>query len=135
MELGVDLGADEMRVAFTGSLSRQFDFEPVIRAAEALRDVPLRFIIAGSGESECALRAPAAASVPNMTLVCRIAGRAELAALLGSATLGIAPYISTWDFEASIPNKVIEYLAWGLPRIVSGLRGEARSFFAAKTSA
>lgn len=119
--LGVDIEADEMRVAFTGTLSRQFDFEPVVRAAEALHDSPLRFIIAGSGESESRLRARTV-GMKNVTLVGWL-GRSELAALLGSATMGLAPYISTWDFEASIPNKAIEYLAWGLP-VISSLRGE-----------
>lgn len=114
---GVNASGDKIRVVFAGTLSRQFDFEPIMRAAEALRDLPFEFVIAGTGESEQALRVRAA-GLPQVTLVGWL-GRTELAALLASATLGLAPYIPTWDFELIMPNKVSEYLAWGLPLVSS----------------
>jgi glycosyltransferase involved in cell wall biosynthesis len=118
---GVPADGAERRVVFTGSLSRQFDFDPVFRAASALRAEPVRFVVAGAGERESALRQQAA-ELPNVTMTGWL-DRAELAVLLSNSALGLAPYRSTWDFEASIPNKVIEYLAWGLP-VVSSLGGE-----------
>jgi glycosyltransferase involved in cell wall biosynthesis len=113
-----------LHFVFAGSLGKQFDFQPVFEAAAALRDAPVSFVIAGSGESERDLRQQAA-SLPNVTFVGWL-DRSELGALLATATLGLAPYRSTWDFEASIPNKVIEYLASGLP-VISSLRGEVAS--------
>lgn len=118
---GVSANTDKIRVVFAGTLSRQFDFEPMMHAANALRDLPFEFVIAGTGEAEQALRARAA-GLPGVTLVGWL-GRSELAALLDSATLGLAPYIATWDFELIMPNKVSEYLAWGLP-VVSSLGRE-----------
>jgi glycosyltransferase involved in cell wall biosynthesis len=106
---------------FAGSLSKQFDFKPLLDAAGELGDSPVTFSIAGSGEAEPFLRRQAAAH-ENIQLLGWL-NRLELRALLNRATVGIAPYRSTWDFQASIPNKVIEYLASGLP-VVSSLEGE-----------
>lgn len=128
-EKGVPAKRDKTRLVFAGTLSRQFDFEPIMLAAEALRDQPFEFIIAGTGESEQALRVRAA-GLPLVTLVGWL-GRTELAALLGSATLGLAPYIPTWDFELIMPNKVSEYLAWGLP-VVSSLGREVATLLQAE---
>lgn len=118
---GVGTHEGQLQVAFAGTLGKQFDFQPVFEAADALRHEPVTFVIAGAGESEHSLR-QRARSLPNVTLVGWL-NRVELGALLETATVGLAPYRSTWDFEASIPNKVIEYLASGLP-VLSSLRGE-----------
>jgi len=118
---GVKASGGHLRMSFAGTLSRQFDFEPMMQAAEALRDLPFEFVIAGTGEQEQALRARAA-GLPNVNMVGWL-DRTELAALLGSSTLGLAPYISSWDFKLLFPNKISEYMAWGLP-VVSSLEGE-----------
>ncbi len=111
----------QLNIAFAGTLGKQFNFQPVFEAAQALQNEPVSFAIAGTGEGEQELRARAG-RLPNVAVLGWL-NRGELRALLGTATLGLAPYRSTWDFEASIPNKVIEYLAFGLP-VISSLRGE-----------
>ena len=45
--------------------------------------------------------------------------RGPLAALLRAAECGLAPYEPSPSFLASIPNKVVEYLAFGLPVVTS----------------
>jgi glycosyltransferase involved in cell wall biosynthesis len=112
---------NKLHVVFAGTLGRQFDFGPVFLAAAAMRHAPVHFTIAGTGEAEPELRWLAGAH-SNVTL-CGWLDRSDLAALLHSGTIGLAPYRSTWDFEASIPNKVLEYLACGLP-VLSSLQGE-----------
>lgn len=47
----------------------------------------------------------------------------RISSLMALADIGLLPYKSTFDFELSIPNKVIEYLSGGLP-ILSSLEGE-----------
>ena len=43
--------------------------------------------------------------------------------LLRRTTVGLAPYRSQPDFEANYPNKIVEYLAWGLPVVTTLHRG------------
>ena len=126
---GMNLRNGRARVVFTGSLGKQFDFETVFEAADRVRDLPIDFVIAGSGESESALR-QRAATLSNVQMTGWLS-RGELEALLNHAVLGLAPYRSTWDFEASIPNKVIEYLASGLP-VISSLRGEVAAMLSSE---
>lgn len=118
---GLLAGPDIFQITFAGSLGRQFDFAPVLEAARRLRDRPVRFVCAGSGESEDSLRR-AANDLPNLVFPGWL-DRAELFVLLSESSVGLAPYANTWDFQASVPNKAIEYLSFGLP-IVSSLDGE-----------
>ena len=43
--------------------------------------------------------------------------------LLRRTTVGLAPYRSQPDFEANYPNKIVEYLARGLPVVTTLHRG------------
>jgi len=79
-----------------------------------------RLILCGSGEDFEAVRAMAA-DIPEVILPGWVTGP-QIEALALRSHAGILPYPSGPDFIRSIPNKAIEYLAYGLP-ILTSLKG------------
>lgn len=111
------------RFCFVGSHTRSFDFAPVAAAARKLAEkhTPCDLIIAGTGEASIDWQS-AAAGLPNVKFPGWVnPAQARVLADLSSGYL--APYISSDDFDMSVPNKVIDALSLGLP-IVTPLRGE-----------
>lgn len=108
-----------LRVVFFGTLSRAFDFLPLIHAAaEAKKSKQSwQFIICGDGECFASLQKET--SHLDNILMTGWVDHEKISVLASVASLGCAPYISTEDFEASIPNKVIDYISYGLPVLTS----------------
>ncbi|MGE5483895.1 MAG: glycosyltransferase family 4 protein [Ignavibacteriales bacterium] len=104
---------------FLGAMGRQFDLETVISAARSLSrgQRRFRFVLCGDGESLARYRrlAEGCASITFPGWV----GAAEIWALMRMSSVGLAPYRTSPDFEASLPNKPIEYLSSGLPVVTS----------------
>lgn len=115
--------ADGVIGVYAGSLSRRFD---LLTIAEAVRQLPadvksrLRIVICGEGDVESRLR-QVAADEPSL-IIPGWRSAAELQALMRQADFGILPYPSSRDFTITFPNKVGEYLSFGLP-IMTGLDG------------
>jgi glycosyltransferase involved in cell wall biosynthesis len=118
---GRGVGAGDICAVFLGALTDQFDFEPLIAACKILsRTYPsLKWVVCGRGPLLDDLRRRAA-SVPAM-IVPGWVDRQQMAALFAQSVVALAPYRVLPDFQMSIPNKVPEYLAGGLP-IVTSLR-------------
>jgi len=108
-------GSDTQRkvAVFVGTLVPQFNFEVLLDLARLMTDVD--FVICGAGPLYDTLLAE---SPTNMKLRGWL-GAAELKQVLNAADVGLAPYVSTKDFEGNIPNKIVEYLACGLPIVTS----------------
>jgi len=109
---------------FFGTMNRQFDLETVICAGHMLADRgrPVRFVLCGTGEQKERL-----ARVAGDTGVVILPGwvdRIRIVSLMRIAKVGLAPYRSHVGFEENLPNKIIEYLAGGLP-VVTTLSGYA----------
>jgi len=109
-------------VTYVGSFGRSYDLSTVVEAAGRLwrkghRDI--QFAIAGDGKEAATLRAMASGS-PNITFTGWISG-ADAAALLRLSSIGVVPCSSA---PHTLPNKLFEYMAFGLS-IVSSLNGEA----------
>jgi glycosyltransferase involved in cell wall biosynthesis len=107
----------KFRVCFVGSLSPAFDFS-------FLRDVlqfpNWQFIICGTG-SELKGLEESYKGFPQIVFPGWInTAQAEILASL--STVSIAPYRSERSFEMSIPNKIYDYLRFGLP-VLSSLGG------------
>jgi glycosyltransferase involved in cell wall biosynthesis len=114
--------AGKVVIAFVGSFGRSYDLETVIRAAALLQPEVaerLHIVIAGDGESATRLRT-LAARVPHVTLPGWL-NQAQAAQLLSSAHVGLAAYAP--GALQSIPNKIVDYLSFGLP-IVNSLPDE-----------
>jgi glycosyltransferase involved in cell wall biosynthesis len=117
------LGVDPTRkiVWFCGTFVGNIDLGTVIEAARILvADVDIQFVITGTGERDAEWRA-LARGLPNVVFT-GWANRDELAWLAACAWIGLGAYKR--DAMMSLPNKLFEYMAAGLP-IVSSLTGEA----------
>lgn len=100
-------------VLFAGTLVPQFDFDLVLCVAQMMSDVD--FVICGDGPLLEALRQKRPRNVQFTGWL----GASDLRFMLDNADVGLAPYLSTKDFEGNIPNKIVEYLACGLPVVTS----------------
>jgi glycosyltransferase involved in cell wall biosynthesis len=106
-------------VVFAGSFSQQFNFEPIVAAARqmAKSHPEIRFVLCGAGPALPQL------TDGNIILPGWVDGE-NLSWILRAASVGLAPYVSSPDFEENIPNKIVEYLAFGLPILTSLVIGQ-----------
>jgi hypothetical protein len=112
-ERGVDLSTSIKIAAYVGTISRQCDFDEVLRAADMLADSGVLFVLCGSGDSLAGLQR-AAGERPNL-VVPGWCGSPEVGVLLERACIGLMPYRRRDNFLRSIPNKAIEYMAYDVP--------------------
>ena len=131
-ELGVKF-EEGFNVVVVGSMTRRrFEMDTVIEAANVLQnDVgPVRFILVGDGDDLPSYRRLARDS-------CHVIfpgwlSAVQIGELLRRAHLGLVPYRNTPDLVMSVPNKVGEYLAAGVP-VATCLRGTlARLLYAGR---
>lgn len=112
-----------MRVCFVGSHTGAFDMGPVAEAARTLAgsEHTVEFVICGDGASTPAWKTMMR-DLPHVRFPGWI-DRAKYEALARRCHAALAPYRSSPDFMLSLPNKVIDALALGLP-VLSPLQGE-----------
>jgi len=117
MSRGVDLEGSV--VVFAGSFSRHFDFDPVVEVARrwAKTRPGTTFVLCGDGPERSRI-VDICSGLDNVLLPGWV-DRGPLSVLLGMSVCGLAPYQPTLSFLDSIPNKVVEYLAFGLPVVTS----------------
>ena len=124
---GLGIGGD-FNVAVIGSMTRRrFEMETVIAAARVLQDhgVPVRFILGGDGEDLPHYR-EMARGCSNVVFPGWLS-MAQIRELLAHSQVGLVPYRNSQDLVMSIPNKVGEYLAAGLP-VMTCLEGALPAF-------
>lgn len=118
----------EPTIVYTGNLGSAQDLESCIRAMSHLSDETAVLRLVGGGDLESDLkqlterqglrdRVEYAGAVP----------REEIPEILREATVGVAPLRDTEELAYAMPTKVYEYLASGLPALVTG-RGEVKQF-------
>ena len=116
---GVDFQNDFV-VAYLGAISEKMKLAPIIDAARKLEGLPVKFVLAGSGDLLPDLKTRAA-GLKNVVLPGWVDGPCS-AALLAKAKAGVMPISGRIDYEMSVPNKAIEYFSAKLP-ILSSLGG------------
>lgn len=114
------------RFFFVGSLSQAFDFRFIQVAASLAHSKGLnwQFVICGDGGTAFEVR-ELFAGMDNVVLPGWI-DRAKIVALSKLSGAGLAPYRNLPDFQKSVPNKIIDYLALGQP-LITPLKGEVQT--------
>lgn len=113
------------RIFFIGSLSRAFDFNPVIVAAKYALENGLdwQFVLCGDGEKAPSIK-ESFAGIPNVIFPGWV-DRSKSVTLADMSAVALAPYRNTDNFISNLPNKIIDYLSLGKP-IASPLDGNVR---------
>jgi glycosyltransferase involved in cell wall biosynthesis len=109
---------------FAGSFGRTYDLGTIVEAARLLRDAKsggVQFVLCGMGEQGEAWRR--AAKGLDSVIFTGLLSAGELTVLLKASRIGLAAYAP--GAPQGVPNKVIEYLAAGLP-VASSLTGETQ---------
>jgi len=119
--------ADRVTCIFSGSFGRTYDLSPILELADSLESEGFQFLICGEGEQGERWRRQAAGS--GNVFFTGWLQRQDLELLLQASDIGVAAYAA--GAPQGIPNKVIEYLAAGLP-VVSSLSGEAEDLLSAE---
>ncbi len=108
-------------VTFVGNFGKQFVLNPIIEAAEKLKEYQdIKFVLCGSGETLQSFKNESK-HLDNIILTGWIE-ESEIHSLLSATSIGIAPYRNSINFTNNTPNKFGEYLSAGLP-VILGVGG------------
>ena len=116
-----------LKLLFVGSFSSSFNFDPILAAVRFAHEnyKAWEFVLCGHGPNKSILESWAD-RYPNLKVMGSI-DETRYAELAHTADLALAPYERTPDFQLSIPNKVLDYMSFGLP-ILTSLDGELADF-------
>lgn len=111
---GLGIADDDILLVYPGAPGPHLDVDLIVAALERLRreGLPVKCLLVGPGSEAVAGRSPALVPHPRIT-------QSELAPLLRSADIGIAPYRNTPQTRVSAPCKIAEFLACGLPCVAA----------------
>ena len=118
-----NIQSDALVVTFIGTFGASYNLDLVIEASRILqsegRSIPVQVVLAGDGSDKERLQ-KTARGLKNVIFTGWL-DRTSLEALTRLSSVGLAAYKR--DALQSLPNKVFDYMAAGLP-ILSSLRGE-----------
>jgi glycosyltransferase involved in cell wall biosynthesis len=118
--------ANALMVTFVGTFGASYDLGTVVNAAASFAGasaVPIHFVLVGDGDDNQRLRGMAGGA-GNITFTGWL-NEDDILDLLNTSDVGLAAYGS--QAMQSLPNKLFEYIAAGLP-VLSSLEGEQRAF-------
>lgn len=122
--LGVDLDAPKTRLVWSGTLVSDLDIQTLLTAIESLPDKAaseLEFVFCGSGDLSTQI-SEMADRLPHVVYAGWVS-QSALQALYARSHIGLMAYLDRFDFQLSIPNKVIDFLRSEM-RILTNLSGE-----------
>ena len=121
---GIDVDAPIFRIVWGGGLYPSIDAKTLFDGLALLPEMVrarTEVVVCGSGPLRPAFE-EAAGRFPFIKLV-DWAPHAQLMGILRHADAGLMNYFDRFDFRRSVPNKVVDYAAAGLP-IITGVKGE-----------
>ena len=115
----------EVLAVYAGAHGRANGLDLALDAAAVLRGAPLRLILVGDGAEKSRLQARAAAEgLANVTFLPAMP-KTDLARLLAGCQIGLFLLAPVPEFaELTAPNKLMDFLATGLP-VVGNVPGHA----------
>lgn len=117
-------------IIYTGNIGSAQALESCIRAMAHLPAEAAVLRLVGGGDRESRLRElTAELGLEDRVEFYGLVPRDDVPALLGDATIGIAPLQDSEEFAYAMPTKLYEYMASGLPSVVTG-SGEIERFVA-----
>ncbi len=121
-EIGIEKDP-QTNIFFSGTLSMAFDFDVIIQCARemTLYNKDIKFVICGNGEYKKLLEKESK-NLPNLIITGWV-NINKIKAIANRSKFAIAPYKNIKNFTDNIPNKIIDYLSFGLP-IITPLKGE-----------
>ena len=123
-EKGVKLSAPKTRLVWAGNLVDDTDADTLLRALEALPEhlsKALEVVLCGNGSLVPRIEAMSK-DLPHLVYAGWV-NSDQLAALTNASHIGLLCYLDRFDFNASVPNKVVDYCA-GSMRTLTNLNGE-----------
>ena len=121
---GVDLASHKIRLVWSGSLVPETDGHTLLKAVSQLPPSVaknLDIILCGTGSLTPEIER-LADKLPHLTYAGWV-DAGQLSALTQASHIGLLCYLDRFDFQNSVPNKVVDYCA-GAMRILTNLSGE-----------
>jgi hypothetical protein len=122
---GVNLKSENLvRFVWAGSLEPTLDLDTCLRAVKAFSikcDKKIEFVFCGRGSMDSRVEQLSQAS-RNVVFAGQV-GEMELKSLLAKSHIGFMCYPNRFDFQLSIPNKLVDFCMAGM-RIITNLNGE-----------
>ncbi|MDQ6467863.1 glycosyltransferase family 4 protein [Exiguobacterium acetylicum] len=112
-----NINKNDFIVSFIGNFGKQFEFEPIVKAMEKMKNEKIKFVLCGNGEKLEQLRSKFN-DYENVIFPGWIEER-QISSLLYATSIGLAPYKDSINFRNNTPNKFGEYLSAGLPILVN----------------
>jgi len=129
-QLAATTDGERATIIYTGNLGSAQALDSCIRAMTYLPAEEVMLRLVGSGDRESHLRElTTELGVEDRVEFYGVVPREEIPELLGDATIGIAPLQDSEEFAYAMPTKLYEYMASGLPSVVTGC-GEIERFIA-----
>ena len=123
------ISSDATVILYMGSFFYFSGLDEVIRSLSEIRNKPLLVLI-GGGEQESQLKDLANQfQLENYVKFTGFVSFHDLPSYLSIANVAINPMLPTLVANAALPNKIIQYMAMGLPVVSTELRG-LKSIFA-----
>ena len=104
-------------MTFVGNFGKQFDLETLEGAIDKLQNKEIKFVLCGTGEKYNYFVEKY--NNNNNVIIPGWVGKDEIASLIATSNVGIAPYKNSMNFRLNAPNKFGEYLSASLPILVS----------------
>ena len=110
---------DKFNISFFATINNQFDYDKIVEIAKKLekQDNDVSINICGDGPQTNLLKEKTK-ELPNIKLL-GWTEKNDLIYILENSKMGLAPYKNTFDFQMTVSNKFAEYIAYGLPVIIT----------------
>ena len=114
------------KIIFAGNINNAYDFKDLISDLLSYKLANRDFELIICGEGECQKDLKDKLFQKNNVFFPGWVNYKQLLALKELSIATLAPYRNTFDFQMSIPNKIIDSLYFGLP-IITSLKGEVEN--------